>query len=193
MSSQESGDDEEPVRAVVLDVLPRGRPEDDRPQYQKSPVALALGVADFGLYEMALGDDTDITIGDTVTVAPAEARHDGLADVAEIDYDDLSSGARSELEYAVEELVEADEDRFVDFYNEAQPVTLRMHQLDLLPGIGDTLRNGILDERDRRPFQDFADVEAGIYVLVGLAGLYELYFAYQLYSGSARPRGEQTT
>jgi len=42
-------------------------------------------------------------------------------------------------------------------------------------------------------FEDFSNVEAGIYVLVGLAGLYELYFAYQLYTGSARPRGEQTT
>ena len=29
--------------------------------------------------------------------------------------------------------------------------------------------------------------EAGVYLLVGLAGLYELYFAYQLYTGSRKP------
>ena len=29
--------------------------------------------------------------------------------------------------------------------------------------------------------------ENAVYLLVGLAGLYELYFAYQLYSGTRRP------
>jgi uncharacterized membrane protein YuzA (DUF378 family) len=35
-------------------------------------------------------------------------------------------------------------------------------------------------------FEDFATVEAIIYLLVGLAALYELYFAYQLYTAGAR-------
>jgi uncharacterized membrane protein YuzA (DUF378 family) len=35
-------------------------------------------------------------------------------------------------------------------------------------------------------------VENAVYLLVGLAGLYELYFAYQLYSArSGRPRGAE--
>jgi len=54
------------------------------------------------------------------------------------------------------------EQRFVDFYNEAQPITLRLHQLNLLPGIGKKLRNGILDERKRRPFGSFDDLEARV-------------------------------
>jgi len=36
-------------------------------------------------------------------------------------------------------------------------------------------------------FDSVPAVEFGIYILVGLAGLYELYFAYQLYSGTRRP------
>ena len=61
-------------------------------------------------------------------------------------------------EYAVEEIVAADEERFVDFYNEAQPITLRLHQLNLFPGIGKKLRNDILDERKRKPFESFEEV-----------------------------------
>ncbi|MFB6119690.1 MAG: DUF655 domain-containing protein [Halobacteriaceae archaeon] len=155
-------DDESAVRAVVLDFLPRGRSEDERPQYQRSPVALALGIQSFRCFEMSLADDSGITIGDRVVVSPPNERDEGITDVNEIGYDDLTGGAQSELEYAVAEIVEADEERFVDYYNDAQPITLRLHQLDLLPGIGDTLRNAVLDERKRSPFDSFEDVESRV-------------------------------
>ncbi len=158
MSEDERAEDGEGLVAVVLDVLPHGRTEDDRPQYQKQPLVYAMGIADFDLLECVVTDDADVSIGDQVDL--------GTADFVElsnqIDYDDLPSGAASELEYAVEDLVAADEDRFVDFYNEAQPITLRLHQLNLLPGIGKKLRNNILDEREGRPFESFADLEARV-------------------------------
>ncbi|MFC7175521.1 DUF655 domain-containing protein, partial [Halosegnis marinus] len=40
----------------------------------------------------------------------------------------------------------------------AQPITLRLHQLNLLPGIGKKLRNDILDERKRKPFESFEEL-----------------------------------
>ncbi|MEF8775275.1 MAG: DUF655 domain-containing protein [Haloarculaceae archaeon] len=140
---------------IVLDYLPHGRTEDDRPQYQKQPLAYAMGTADFSLYELVVDGDADVTIGDVIdldAVDFVERWHD-------VEYDELSSGAASELEYAVEDLVEDEEERFVDFYNEAQPITLRLHQLNLLPGIGKKLRNAILDDRDRQPFESFEDLE----------------------------------
>jgi putative nucleotide binding protein len=145
-------------QAIVLDFLPHGRTEDDRPQYQKQPLAYALGVDDFSLYELVVDGEADITIGDRVDVYDSD-----LADrVNEIDYDDLPSGAQSELDYAVEDLVYEEEERFVDFYNDAQPITLRLHQLNLLPGIGKKLRNTILDERERQPFASFDDLESRV-------------------------------
>ncbi|MEF8780833.1 MAG: DUF655 domain-containing protein, partial [Haloferacaceae archaeon] len=57
-----------------------------------------------------------------------------------------------------EEIVERDERRFVDFYNEAQPITLRLHQLNLLPGVGKKIRNTVLDERKRGPFEGFDEI-----------------------------------
>ncbi len=152
-----SADDEgTPRTAVVLDVLPHGRSDDDRPRYRKSPLAQALEADRFRLLELVLADDGDLSIADEVQVEPREPP---VEVVRSMDYGDLSGGARSELEHVVRELVEADEDRVVEFYNEAGPVTLRLHQLNLLPGVGDKLRDNILDQRKRRPFESLADLD----------------------------------
>jgi len=145
--------------AVVLDFLAHGRSDDDRPQYQKDPLAYALGVEDFRLFECTVDGDATVAIGDRLVVDPPADRSPEVVSVRAAEYGDLSGGAQSELEYVVEDVVEAQEDRFVEFYLEAQPVTLRLHQLNLLPGIGDKLQEGILDERRRGRFESFEDVE----------------------------------
>ncbi|HET7324650.1 MAG TPA: DUF655 domain-containing protein [Halococcus sp.] len=159
MSDAESGPDR---RAVVLDMLPNGRPDDDRPAHRKSPLAFALGEADFRLTELTLAEDADIGFSDRVRLDS-----DGIESTHEVDFSGLSSAARSELEYAVEATIDREERRFVDFYNDAQPITLRLHQLNLLPGIGKKLRNSILDERKRKPFESFEEL------IERVAGLYK--------------------
>lgn len=146
-----------PNRAVVLDYLARGNSDADRPQYRRSPVAFAVGEEGFTLWELALAEDADIAIADRITVT-GEDRHPDIDAARTVEYEDLSGGAESELEYVVEELVEEYEQRFVEFYNDAQPITLRLHQLNLLPGIGKKLRNNILDQRERQPFESFDDI-----------------------------------
>lgn len=141
---------------LVLDYLPHGRADDDRPQYQKDPLAHGIEPATFGLVELALTPESSLTIGTTVQIAPPE---ESIERVREIEYADLSGGAQSELEHVVADLVEANEDRFVEFFNEAGPITLRLHQLNLLSGIGDKLRDTILDERERNEFTDLDDLD----------------------------------
>jgi putative nucleotide binding protein len=160
MTTSESGetDGSDPEYAVVLDYLPHGRADDDRPQYQKPSLAYALGESDFRLVELTLGEDADVGIGDRVVIEPADERV-SVDRLRDIEYGDLSNSAVSELDYVVEELVEREERRFVDFYNDAQPITLRLHQLNLLPGIGKKLRNNVLEERKRKPFESFAELE----------------------------------
>ena len=160
----DDGDDAGERTAVVLDFLPRGRPDDDRPQYERSPVALALGEADFRLVEAALTDDAGVNIGDRIGIEPPGENVKQLRRAA---YDDLTSTAESELEYAIDRILETDEDRFVEFYNDAQPITTRLHVLNLLPGIGKQLRNNVLDARKRKPFESYADIEERV------SGLYE--------------------
>jgi putative nucleotide binding protein len=154
--SEDTGDAETEY-GVVLDLLPHGRSDADEPQYRRSPVAYAVGENTFALYELTVEDDADISIDDRIKIRPDF--EPGINRGRQVDYDGLSDGARSELDYVIEEIVEADERRFVDFFNDAQPVTLRLHQLNLLPGIGDKLRDNILDERKRGPFESFDELE----------------------------------
>jgi putative nucleotide binding protein len=160
----DDGDSAGERTAVVLDFLPRGRPDDDRPQYERSPVALALGETDFRLVEAALTDDAGVNIGDRIEIDPPGGN---VKQLRRAEYSDLTSTAESELEYAIDQILDADEDRFVGFYNDAQPITTRLHVLNLLPGIGKKLRNNVLDARKREPFESYEDIEERV------AGLYE--------------------
>jgi putative nucleotide binding protein len=155
--SEVDSDETDVRRAVVLDYLAHGLSDDGRPQYAKSPAGYALDVEDFELFQIAFDDEARLTIGTEIVIEPASER-DVVEDCHWVEYEDLSSGAQSELEYVVQDLVEENEQRFVDFYNDAQPITLRLHQLNLLPGIGKKLRNGILDERKRKPFESFDEL-----------------------------------
>ncbi len=159
MSTSENGtsdDDGSTTYAVVLDYFPHGRSDDNRPQYQKEPLAYALTEDSFDLLALTLTDEAEINIVDRVAVNPPDDK--AIATVEEIEFDELSSSAVSELEYAIEAIIDDNPQQFVDFYNEAQPITLRLHQLNLLPGIGKKLRNKIIDERKRGPFESFEEL-----------------------------------
>ncbi|MFC6963547.1 DUF655 domain-containing protein [Halocatena marina] len=147
-------EDRESSPAVVLDYLPHGRPDDDRPQYKKPSLVHAVQQDTFQLVECVLADDANVSIGDWV-----DLDGESIETVRELSFEQLTSGAHSELEYAIQAIIDDDEQRFVDYYNDAQPITLRLHQLNLLPGIGKKLRNNILEARKRQPFKDFEDLE----------------------------------
>lgn len=149
-------DETGPRTAVVLDVLPHGRADDDRPRYRKSPLAQAIEPDGFRLLELVLEAGGTLPIGDTVDVDSADAPIEAARPLA---YDDLSGGARSELEHVVRELVDRHEERIVEFYNEAGPVSLRLHQLNLLPGVGEKVRDNILEARSRQPFETLDEIE----------------------------------
>jgi len=48
---------------------------------------------------------------------------------------------------------------FINFFNTTQAITPRMHALELIPGIGKKYMWQILDERDRKPFQNLEDLQ----------------------------------
>jgi len=152
------GDVSDARRAVLLDFFPNGRSEGGPRGYERQPLGYGLGRDSFRLFQIVFEEAADVGIGDAVVVEPAPER-EGIVDLWEIGYEDLSGGAKSELEYAIQETIEAEEERFVDFFNDAQPITLRLHQLNLLPGIGEKLRNSIIDERKRKLFESFEELE----------------------------------
>jgi putative nucleotide binding protein len=47
----------------------------------------------------------------------------------------------------------------VAYFNELQPLTPRLHGLELIPGIGKTFMKTILNAREKQPFTSFGDIQ----------------------------------
>lgn len=147
---------EEYVR--VLDVLPQGHPEDDRPAYQKDPITQVVGEDGFVLLEVVPKEDANPKLAGRLYVGSDE--RDVVDHVKRrVGYEDLTHTGQAELQGVVEDIVEDREDYFVKWFNQAQPISTRMHMLELLQGIGKKLQRSILDERRRGDFESFEDLE----------------------------------
>ncbi|NOR46644.1 MAG: DUF655 domain-containing protein [Methanosarcinaceae archaeon] len=141
----------------VLDYLPYGSTDDRRPSYQKKPLVQAVGDKFFVLMELVPKDGMVPEIQSRVYIG--EGDRDVIDHVkTRIHFGDLSHGAQLELPFIIEKCVEGQEERFVKFFNDAHPITTRLHMLELLPGIGKKLMWAIIDERKKGEFKNFADL-----------------------------------
>ena len=59
----------------------------------------------------------------------------------------------------VDKIVVENEKRFVEYLNNAQPLTPRIHALELIPGIGKTYMKIMLEERETQKFESFDDIQ----------------------------------
>lgn len=70
----------------------------------------------------------------------------------------MTSNACIELEYAITNIVMSDNKRFIRFFNESGPISMRKHMLEELPGLGKKSMSIILEERKKGDFKDFSDL-----------------------------------
>jgi putative nucleotide binding protein len=54
--------------------------------------------------------------------------------------------------------VKKQEMRFVEWFNKSQPLSTRMHQLELLPGLGKKHMWQIVEARDEKSFESFREM-----------------------------------
>ncbi|MFH0978508.1 MAG: DUF655 domain-containing protein [Candidatus Woesearchaeota archaeon] len=144
--------------AVVLDSLPNGYPFDTRPSHIKTPIVQALGKTHFSLLELVPKKGVSIKPNEDIYIG--EGKRDKIHHIlGKLPFSKLTSTAKSELEFVVADIVAKDEQHFVDFFNTAQPLTMRMHQLELLPGVGKKHMWEILAKRDELKFASFDDIK----------------------------------
>jgi putative nucleotide binding protein len=143
--------------AYILDYLPYGRSDDSRPMYQKKPLAQGVGEKHFVLMEMAPKENVAPKSHDKVYIG--EGDRPVIDHVKRrITFNELSHGAQMELPSVIEKIVLTNESRFLSFFNEAYPITTRLHMLELLPGIGKKLMWGVIEERKKGKFAGFKDL-----------------------------------
>ena len=145
-------------KAVVLDFLPNGYPFDSRPSHKKTPIVQALGQKYFALLELV--PKKDVFLQPYKEVYIGEGKRDEIHHIiGRLPVDRLTQTAKSELEFVIKDVIKKNEKQFVDFFNKASPLTTRMHQLELLPGLGKKHMWEILEERDVEEFKSFDDLK----------------------------------
>ncbi len=143
--------------AYVLDFMPYGHPDDKRPIHKREPLAQVVGEKYFTLLEVSIKRDVTPLVMDRVYIGKGE--RDVVNKIKRrLRYEDLTPAAKTELPYVLEHIVKQNEQRFVEFFNKAEPITTKLHQLELLPGIGKKIMWAIIDERKKEPFKSFEDI-----------------------------------
>ncbi|MCL1810963.1 MAG: DUF655 domain-containing protein [Methanomassiliicoccaceae archaeon] len=144
--------------AYVLDYLSQGIPTNNFAK--KEPLCYALGDEEFKLFELVPKPAAVINIGERVYIGKDTVKRTVIDHVKRrVGPSDLTHGAVAELEYCVNEIVLANQPRFIRFFNEAEAISMRKHLLEELPGLGKKTMTAILDERTRNGhFKDFKDL-----------------------------------
>ena len=148
------------VNAIVLDILPNGYPNDPRPIYKREPIVHAMGIEQYKLLEL-IPKSKNVEIGERIYIGSGE--RDKIERVKRrMSYQELTHGAINELPFVIEKIVKEREQEYVDFYNKSISITPKLHMLHLLPGIGKKLMWEIIEERNKKPFESFADISTRI-------------------------------
>lgn len=142
---------------VVLDFLPQGYPTEKG--FKRTPIVQLFGETHFSLLEAI--PRGHLTSHERVFIGKGDRRKINHIK-KRLTHDDLTSSAKAELPYVVEEVVERSQERFVEFFNTCRPITIRFHQLELLSGVGKKLMNEILNQRRREKFTGFDDIKKRI-------------------------------
>lgn len=144
--------------AYVLDFLPTGRSSPDRLRHMVAPTVQVLGEDYFTLLEAELKPGLSVELHERIYVGK-ERREKVDRIIGRISYDELTASAKAELPVVLEKLIENQEKRFVDFFNNAHAVTSRMHALETLPGVGKKSMWQIINQRERKLFESFVDIQ----------------------------------
>ena len=148
-------------KAIVLDFLPNGYHFDTRPIHLKSPIAQAIGMSNFTLLELVPKKGVFLQPYEEVYIG--EEKRDKIHHInGKIALQKLTQTAKAEVEHVVDQIVKANEDRFVQFFNKAQPLSTRMHILELLPGVGKKHMWEIVEERRGEPFTSFENMKSRV-------------------------------
>lgn len=144
--------------AIVLDYLKHGYADDPRPLHRKEAIVQALGEGFFTLLELVPQEGIELKPFDKVYIG--EGKRDKISYIrAALFPNKLTQTSKSTMSSIVDQIVSESEAKFMDFINKSGPLSLRAHQLELLPGIGKKHAEELLREREKEPFKSFEDVK----------------------------------
>jgi putative nucleotide binding protein len=141
-------------KALILDFLPNGYPMEMR----RSPLAQAMGLNHFTLLELVPRKGTQLQLREEVYIG--EGKRDKIEFIrGRLPKQKLTETAKLQLKDLIGNIVDMKEETFVEFFNNAGAVSTRLHQLELLPGLGKKHTQAIIEEREKEKFKSFEDIK----------------------------------
>jgi len=142
--------------AYVLDFSPRGKSVVIKGR--EGPIVQAMGEERLTLLELLAVENQNFEPGERVKIGK-EGREKIVSVLGKLSFEELTPESKSSLLSVVERIVKSNELRYVAYFNELQPLTPRLHGLELIPGIGKTFMKQIVDGRERQPFKSFEEIQ----------------------------------
>ena len=142
--------------AYVLDHVERGKSSTVRGR--EGIIVTAIGEDRLTILEILGVADSTFDVSERIYIGK-EGRTKVQSVLGKMSYAKISQTAQSELPGVIEKIVMQNEKRFIDYLNNAQPLTPRIHALELIPGIGKTYMKIMLEEREKTKFESFEDLQ----------------------------------
>jgi putative nucleotide binding protein len=143
--------------AIVLDYLPYGYPLEGK----RHPVVQGIGEQHFSLLELAPVRGAAFEPKEKVYIG-SEKRDKIYYIVGRLKSDKLTETAKIQLQEFIAKSVGEQESKFIEFFNKAQAINTRLHQIELLPGFGRKHTEEILEARGEKPFESFEEMKKRI-------------------------------
>ncbi len=143
--------------AIILEYLPNGYPLEKKTM----PIAQAIGEENLTLLELVPRRGEALEIGEKVYIG--EGKRDKIYYIlGRLQKEKTTEAAKNQLQEFIKEIVKNKNTEFVDFFNKAEAINKRVHQIELLPGFGKKHMKEIIEKRKGQPFENFDDMKKRI-------------------------------
>lgn len=140
--------------AIILDYLPYGYPMSGKPL----PIAQAVGEKSLILLELIPRRGIALSQKERVYIGPQ--KRDKIHYIGgRLPFEKMTESAKIQLQEFIEKMIKENEKKLVDFFNGAQAINTRLHQIELLPGFGQKHTQELLKIRGEKAFESFEDIQ----------------------------------
>lgn len=143
--------------AIILEYLPNGYPLEKK----MMPIAQAIGEINLTLLELVPRRGESLEIGEKVYIGEGK-REKIYYILGRLHREKLTETAKKQLQEFISEIVKGREKRFVEFFNKAEAINKRIHQIELLPGFGKKHMQEILKQRKEKEYESLSEMKSRI-------------------------------
>ena len=143
--------------AIILDYLPNGYPLERK----MMPIAQAIGKKNLTLLELVPRRGVALEIAEEAYIG--EGKRDKIYYIlGRLHREKLTESAKAQLEEFIEKIVKEREKEFIEFFNKAEAINKRLHQIEFLPSFGKKHMQEIIKQRQEKEFESFEEMKKRI-------------------------------